>query len=292
MDPLFVGLVLGSAALYAGSQTFIKASGDRLVSLATVALAYAVSGGVMMPFVGSPAQASWVCLAATTLLYYFFWWLLIRLYLVGDLSHGFPLSRGAAPLLVTIEAALIGGEWLQGAAVLGVALTCAGIISLALFGTSSLQKRRSELYLVAGTASIVIATMMVSNGLGARRSGAPFAYMAWVFLLQAPMVGLTALLRRGRLMAAIRSEPLKTAGTGLCATLAYGLSIYTSAHAPMGWRCRPPRDERRDGGPFGHDCSWRKTVVAACACCILGHGRGGARENSITATFPVMQGAS
>jgi uncharacterized membrane protein len=234
MDPFFVDLVLASAALYAGWHTFVKASGDRLVSLATVALGYAITGTLMMPFVGSPAQASWMYIAATTLLYYLFSWLLIRLYLIGDLSHAFPLSRGAAPLLVTIEAALVGGEWLQAKAVLGVALTCAGIMSLALFGASPVQKRRSELYLVAAAASVVIATMMVSNGIGARKSGAPFAYMAWVFLLQAPVVGVTATIRRGKLVAAIKNEPLKAAGTGLCAPLAWGLSIYASAYAPMG----------------------------------------------------------
>src|SRR5579871_6071948 len=174
MALLFVGLVLASAALYAGWHTFVKASDDRLISLATVALGYSITGILMMPFVGSPAPASWAYLAATTLLYYLFLWLLIRLYLIGDLSHAFPLSRGAAPLLVTIEAAFVEGEWLQAKAVLGIALTCAGIMSLAFFGTSPAQKRRLELYLVAGALSVIIATMMVSNGIGARRSGAPF----------------------------------------------------------------------------------------------------------------------
>ncbi len=235
MDLIFVGFVLAAAALYAGWHTFVKASDDRLVSLAIVALGYAVTGALMMPFVGAPARESWVYLAGTTLLYYFFWWLLIRLYRIGDLSYAFPLSRGAAPLLVTIEAALVAGEWLPAKAVLGVTLTCAGIMSLALFGTSAVQKRPSgELYLVAGAASVVVATMTVSNGMGARASGAPFAYMAWVFFLQAPVAGLTAVLRRGKLIAAIRNEPLTVAGTCLCATLAYGLAIYASAHAPMG----------------------------------------------------------
>ena len=75
MDLLLVGLVLVSAALYAGWHTFVKAAGDRLVALSTVALAYAVTGAAMIPFYDAPARASWAYIIVTTVLYYCFWWL-------------------------------------------------------------------------------------------------------------------------------------------------------------------------------------------------------------------------
>ncbi|MGO8916005.1 MAG: EamA family transporter [Stellaceae bacterium] len=233
MDPFFVGLALASAALHAGWNTFVKAAGDRLVVLSTVSLGFALAGAAMIPFYGVPDRASWGYIALTTVLYYGYVWLLHRAYLVGDVSHAYPLFQGAAPLFVATGAAWFGGERLTLLATLGVALLCFGIMSLAVFGRSSTRPHPLKLYALAFAASLVVGTMMVSNGIGSRASGSPMAFIAWIFLLQAPVVGLAAALRRGAFSRAVCAEPLKVIWTGVSATLAYGLSIYASAYAPM-----------------------------------------------------------
>jgi drug/metabolite transporter (DMT)-like permease len=233
MDPFFVGLALASALLHAGWNTFVKVAGDRLVPFATISLGFAVTGAMMIPLCGIPDRRSWGYLSLTTLFYYGYLWLLHRSYRIGDVSHAYPLFQGAAPLFVAVGAALFGGEWLTPWAALGVILASLGIMSLAVFGKPAAQRSSRELYVITLATSLVIATMMVSNALGSRASGSPLSFIAWILFLQAPVVGVAIVLRRGQLLHVVRSEPIKVAAIGICATLAYGLSIYASTYAPM-----------------------------------------------------------
>jgi drug/metabolite transporter (DMT)-like permease len=233
MDPFFVGLALASAFLHAGWNTFVKVAGDRLVAVATISLGFTVAGAMMIPFWGMPDRHAWSYLVLTTFFYYGYLWLLQRAYQIGDVSQTYPLFQGAAPLFVAIGAALFGGEWLTPWAAVGVALTSIGIMSLAVFGKPAARHRGWELYCLTLATSLVVATMMVSNALGSRSSGSPMAFIAWILLLQAPVVAVAMVLRRGQLIQVIRCEPIKVAAAGICATLAYGLSIYASTYAPM-----------------------------------------------------------
>src|SRR5262249_8225778 len=94
--PLFLGLTLVSALLHAGWNTFVKISGDRLVTIATISLGFAITGAATIPLYGVPDRRSWGYLVLTTLLYYGYLWLLHRAYRIGDISHTYPLSQGAA----------------------------------------------------------------------------------------------------------------------------------------------------------------------------------------------------
>jgi drug/metabolite transporter (DMT)-like permease len=268
MDPLFAGLALASALLHAGWNTFVKAAGDRLVAFATISLGFAASGAVMIPLWGIPDRRSWGYLALTTFFYYGYLWLLHRAYRIGDVSHAYPLFQGAAPLFVAVGGALFGGEWLAPLSALGVVLASLGIMSLAVFGKPAAQRPSRELYALTLATSLVIATMMVSNALGSRASGSPMAFIAWILFLQAPVVGVAAVLRRGQLSQAVRGEPIKVLGTGICATLAYGLSIYASTYAPMAGVAALRQTSVVIASLFGtivlRERPWRPRVAAAC----------------------------
>jgi uncharacterized membrane protein len=268
MDLYFAGLALASALLHAGWNTFVKVAGDRLVAIATISLGFAATGALMIPFCGIPGRQSWGFLALTTVFYYGYLWLLHRAYQIGDVSHAYPLFQGAAPLFVAIGAALFGGEWPTPLAALGVILASLGIMSLAIFGKGSSQHPSRQLYVLTFATSLVIAAMMVSNALGSRASGDPLAFIAWTLFLQAPVVGVVAALRRGQVFDDARHEPLKVAATGLCATIAYALSIYASTYAPMAGVAALRQTSVVIASLFGTfllgERPWRPRVVAAC----------------------------
>jgi drug/metabolite transporter (DMT)-like permease len=268
MDPFFVGLALASALLHAGWNTFVKVAGDRLMAFATISLGFAVTGAMMIPLCGIPDRRSWGYLALTTLFYYGYLWLLHRAYRIGDVSHAYPLFQGAAPLFVAVGAALFGGEWLTPWAALGVILASLGIMSLAAFGKPTAQHSSRELYVITLATSLVIATMMVSNALGSRASGSPLSFIAWIFFLQAPVVGVAIVLRRGQLLRVVRSEPIKVAAIGICATLAYSLSIYASTYAPMAGVASLRQTSVVIASLIGTvllgERPWRPRVAAAC----------------------------
>lgn len=268
MDPYFAGLALASALLHAGWNTFVKVAGDRLIAIATIALGFAVVGAVMIAFFGIPDRRSWGFLALTTVFYYGYLWLLHRAYQIGDVSHTYPLFQGAAPLFVALGAALFGGEWPTPVAALGIILASLGIMSLAIFGNGSTQHPSRQLYVLTLATSLVIATMMVSNALGSRASGEPLAFIAWILFLQAPVVGVAVMLRRGQFFDVVRRQPLKVAATGLCATIAYALSIYASTYAPMAGVAALRQTSVVIASLFGTfllgERPWRPRVAAAC----------------------------
>jgi drug/metabolite transporter (DMT)-like permease len=268
MDPFFAAVALASALLHAGWNTFVKGAGDRLVAISSISLRFAVTGAVMIPFCGIPASASWGYLALSTAFYYAYLWLLHHTYRIGDVSHVYPLFQGAAPLFVAIGAALFGGEWPTPLAVVGVILASFGIMSLTVFGKPATQHPSRQLYALTFAASLIIATMMVSNALGSRASGAPAAFIAWILFLQAPVVGVALVLRRSQLSTLIHHKPIKVAATGLCATLAYALSIYASTYAPMAGVAALRQINVIIASLLGTfllgERPWRPRVVAAC----------------------------
>jgi len=69
-------------------------------------------------------------------------------------------------------------------------------------------------------------------------------------------------------MRALRNEPIKVVATGMCATLAYGLSIDASAYAPMAGVAALRQTSVVIASPFGtviaDERPWRPRVTAAC----------------------------
>ena len=65
-------------------------------------------------------------------------------YRLGDLSHGYPIMRGVAPLLVALASGFWFGEALSAGAWTGVLLICGGVLSLAIRGEEQGQRRRKS----------------------------------------------------------------------------------------------------------------------------------------------------
>jgi drug/metabolite transporter (DMT)-like permease len=141
-------------------------------------------------------------------------------------------------------------------------------MSRAVFGKPAARHSPREFYVLTFATSLVIATMMVSNALGSRAAGSPLAFIAWILFLQAPVVGVAALLRGARLLQPLRSEAIKVVAMGACATLAYALSIYASTYAPMAGVAALRQTSVVIAALLGTailgERPWRPRVAAAC----------------------------
>lgn len=225
-------LALFAAFLHAGWNALVKKASDRLLTLSAVALMQFVAGALMIPFVPPPEPASWLFIGLSAFFHYFYYPFLYHAYRFGDLSQVYPLARGVAPVLVAAGAAIFAGEILTPLSLLGVMLASLGIASIAFLHETSLKKNPAALVFAAGT-GMIIAAYTVVDGLGVRLSGSPLGYIAWLFILEIPVVLFVMYKRRGRLMFFWRSEWRPFIGTGLCAVVAYGIVIYAVAYAPM-----------------------------------------------------------
>jgi drug/metabolite transporter (DMT)-like permease len=156
-------------------------------------------------------------------------------YKYGDLSHVYPLARGAAPLWVAGFSYLFAGETLSPLGLAAVLLISLAIFSLARLGGGGAgggHERRAVGYALA--TGFFIGSYTIADGLGARAAVQPLDYIVWLFLLNGlPLIALALWRRRGALAPALRRTWKSGLTAGVLAFTAYGLVIWAMSMTPM-----------------------------------------------------------
>jgi drug/metabolite transporter (DMT)-like permease len=229
--------VLGAALLHAAWNSLVKSADDKFLSSALVSLssgAVAFAAALVLPW---PAPRALPFIGASALIHVVYFLLIGRLYRIADLSVGYPVVRGLAPLFATLIALAALGEALGPVAAAGVAILVAGVM---LMGASGLAHGRIDAaaLLVAVLNSLVIAAYTVIDGEGARVSGegAPFAfaYNSWADALRALVYAPIVFALRGRAagLALARGWRRGLMG-GLAAFVAYAIVVWAMTQAPI-----------------------------------------------------------
>ncbi len=252
MTPLVVAAVLTAAVTHAGWNAIAHGIRDQLVAFALIGAADVVCGAVLVAYAPLPAPAAWPYLIASVLLHIGYQVLLMRAFRLGDFGQVYPVARGTAPLVVTVLALAVvherPGPWQTA----GVAVACAGLVALALWGIrrsdtahpqghadrahvrrTPARPARSALLAAVGT-GIAIAVYTVVDGLGVRASGTPLGYTGWLIALMGPAIPLYALAARRRALLA-QLRPVMWLGLlgGVLSTLAYALVLWAQSRAPL-----------------------------------------------------------
>jgi drug/metabolite transporter (DMT)-like permease len=227
-------LVLAAAVMHAGWNALIKKGEDRLLTLAFVIGGGAAAAFLALPFVTPPAPESWVYLGLSMVTHVGYFFFLLQAYRVGDLSHVYPIARGAAPLMVAAGAAVFAGETLGPLAVVGLVLASAAIASLAFERGDVIADHDVRPVLYALATGGFIAAYTVIDGLGVRASGNAIGYILWLFFLDGmPMVGYALWVRRGAVLPYFRTYWRQGLGGSVLATLAYGVVIWALGEGAM-----------------------------------------------------------
>jgi drug/metabolite transporter (DMT)-like permease len=117
-----LAVVLFGALLHATWNMLVKARPDKHVAAAVLYTSSGLLAAAALPFLPIPNPASWPYMAASTVLELLYGVVLANAYRVGDLSHAYPLMRGAAPLLVAAARSARLGPRRSGRGWLGIAL--------------------------------------------------------------------------------------------------------------------------------------------------------------------------
>jgi drug/metabolite transporter (DMT)-like permease len=234
LDPTVLLLVLLAAVLHATWNAFVKAGEDKLVMLSLVIFAGSVPAFFALPFLPLPAPASWPFIIVSVAVHLIYYAALVGAYQHGDLSQVYPIARGSAPFLVAIGAWIFAGEGLGALEWAGVATVSIGIMSLASPGRVGPREGESKAVAFAFLTGLTIAIYALADGMGVRRSGAEFAYIAWLFFLSGVPILLFAMWRRRGRIAVAFGPHLKTGiFGGLIAALAYSIAIWAMSIAPI-----------------------------------------------------------
>ena len=231
MTPFVAGLVLCAALLHATWNALLRSGLDRLWSITVMSVTTAVLAAPVLPFLPLPAVASWPYLGLSASLQVGYSVALVLAYRHAELGQVYPVVRGSAPLLVTLGAALVIGERPGSVTSAGIVLVSAGIMSLAL-GKSAAKPIAIAAALVTGC---IIACYTLTDAVGVRLAGSPFAYAAWLFILYGALMPLAFLaIRRGRPAALGAAQTLKATAAGVVQIVTYGVVIWAYTASPVG----------------------------------------------------------
>ena len=233
MEPHVTGLVLLAALLHAGWNALVKTAEDRALTMAMVIGFGSILALPVLPLVAAPAEPSWVFLLLSVLLHVGYFFFLLQAYKVGDLSHVYPVARGAAPLLVAGGGAVFAGEFLTPGQLAGLLLASLAIASFAFErGLSAL--RQPKPFLFGLVTAIFISSYTVTDALGVRASGSPLGFIAWLFLISGlPLLGYAFVARRGAFGPYVRANWKAGLIGGTFCALAYALVIWALSFGAM-----------------------------------------------------------
>jgi drug/metabolite transporter (DMT)-like permease len=227
-------IVLAAAALNAAWSALVKASGDRVATMAVVTAAGALISLAALPFVVLPGPGSWPLLAVAIVLHTAYHFALPAAYAHGDFGQVYPIARGSAPLLVTLGAAFFAGEFLGAASVFGVLFLTAGVMALAFDRTSGLA-RNSRAVLLALLTGTCIAAYTLVDGLGARQAGSPIGFAVCLTIGDGALTFLIALIWKAREIRTVVATQLhRSTLAGGMQVGSYWMIILAMALAPLG----------------------------------------------------------
>jgi len=210
----------------------IKSSTNVLFDMTLVVF---FGGVVTVPFmllVDRPPAAAWPYILASMVLHLGYYIALVGAYRAGDLSHGYPIMRGVAPLIVSVSALLFLGEAPKPLVWVGVLLICGGVLSLGFVGFHWQQSRRSLAW--ALTNAVIIACYTLTDAAGVRVSGRADSYTVWLFTLDAlPFALLVFFMKRKEVTAYARQFWLRGLVGGALSAAAYAVVLWAMTRAPV-----------------------------------------------------------
>lgn len=227
-------LVLVAAALHAGWNALVKISGDRIAVMAVVTLAGCLLSMLVLPFVDSPAPASWPLLALTILIHTAYHFFLPVAYDHGDLGQVYPIARGVAPVLVTLGALIFAGEHVSQFTLVGILCLAAGVVALT-FDGGKVSMINPKAIVFALATGVCIASYTIVDGIGARQAGSILGFAVWLTIGDGILTFLIALTWKYREIAAVvKNNALRGFAGGAMQVGAYWIIVYALAVAPMG----------------------------------------------------------
>ena len=224
MDPTVTAVVLLSALMHASWNAFVKGAADGLVTQAAIvagAAAYAVPFLFFVPF---PNAEAWFYLALSAVIHCGYFAALATGYSIGDLGVVYPIARGSAPIIVTGLSALLIGEVLSLAQFASVLVICLGLFALTMSRHPGGDKRP---ILFAALIAATIAAYSMTDGIGVRVAGNPYAYIPWLLFVQAfPFLGFLVWRRGNALVTLARGQGQNFFLGGFLVGASYGLAMW------------------------------------------------------------------
>lgn len=232
MSGYIIMLVLAAAFLHAAWNIIVKGGENKLYEAAMNALGGGLGAIILLPFLPMPDRAAWGFLALSCCCHLTYYLCIAAAYRVTDLSLGYTIMRGTAPMLTAITLCIFGVP-LNLFGWIAVILLCSGILMLALEQKLA-HKGSIKGLLYSLRTSFVIMGYTLADGYGARVSGDSVSYACWIFFLNIFPLHIYIFARYGRdYLCYLKRRALPGISGGLCGLGSYGIAIWAMTLAPI-----------------------------------------------------------
>jgi drug/metabolite transporter (DMT)-like permease len=205
---------------------------NKQTSMFLLSVGHALCGIAVVAFYPLPEARVWPWLLGSGAIHMAYQLFLAYAYDHGDLSRVYPIARGAAPMIVLVVTLVFLAEGVDGTELAGILVLGLGIALMARGVLTQGESRRMLPF--AFGAAMATAGYTLVDGLGARVSGAPVAYVGWLMILSALFYAPTAVALKGR--AVLRADA-KGWVLGLVAAAAsfgaYAIAVWAMTQAPI-----------------------------------------------------------
>jgi drug/metabolite transporter (DMT)-like permease len=224
--------VLGAAFLHALWNALLKGSaGEPVLDTALIVAGSVVVCLPLLPFVPLPAPAAWPFALASVVMHFGYYLVLAQAYRLGDLSFAYPLMRGVAPAVATILGIALLHERLDVQTIVGIAMICTGIVTIAWFASG--RHTLAAAGFALGNA-VIIGIYTLIDGAGARASGNALSYVVWLMPIEGVPFLAYVWLRRGRPAIDYIVARWRRGLLGGAASIgAYGIVLWAMTLAPI-----------------------------------------------------------
>lgn len=232
MSGYIIMLVLAAAFLHAAWNIIVKGGENKLYEAAMNALGGGLGAIILLPFLPMPDRAAWGFLALSCCCHLTYYLCIAAAYRVTDLSLGYTIMRGTAPMLTAITLCIFGVP-LNLFGWIAVILLCSGILMLALEQKLA-HKGSIKGLLYSLRTSFVIMGYTLADGYGARVSGDSVSYACWIFFLNIFPLHIYIFARYGRdYLCYLKRRAVPGISGGLCGLGSYGIAIWAMTLAPI-----------------------------------------------------------
>lgn len=216
--------------MHASWNIIVKGGSNKLFETALHTLGSGLGAIFILPFLPLPGKECLPLLAISCICHLAYYFCMAATYKVSELSVGYAIMRGSAPILTALAMVMFGRP-LNNAGWLSIFLLSAGIL---LLGFQQRKKGGIKGILYALRTSLVIMCYTLADGFGARACGDGASYACWLFFINFFPINIYVFWRYGKeycQYARMRARP-GIAG-GLFGMASYGIAIWAMTCAPI-----------------------------------------------------------
>lgn len=224
--------MLGAALLHAFWNAIVKTRGSKVTTMFLVALGSGLIGLAVISTRDFPAPEVWPWVIASGFIRMLYLLFLGHAYEHGDLSRVYPIARGAAPLFVLLVGGFFLADVISRTEFFGVLVLGIGILMMARGAFASGESRRLVPFAIGS--SMATAAYSIVDGIGARLSGDPIAFVGWALFVTACFYAPAAVSIKGfSVLRVDRGTWFSGAIAGAAAYVAYSIVVWAMTQAPI-----------------------------------------------------------